>query len=89
MNTFHTIINNDSNIEWLITLNSNSDIDECKLMSPCSDVCTNIEGSYQCSCPAGYSLFVANGTQGHLIPPPEDGNYAGDVYQLNHTCVRK
>ena len=30
-------------------------IDECS-MSPCSDVCTNTDGSFECSCPDGMEL---------------------------------
>ncbi|CAG5134450.1 unnamed protein product, partial [Candidula unifasciata] len=63
-------------------------IDECQTMRPCNHTCTNKEGSFECSCLAGYSLFVFNGTQRHFIPPTEDGTHAGDVYQINHTCVR-
>ena len=31
-----------------------SDIDECKTSNPCQQNCKNTEGSYQCSCQAGY-----------------------------------
>lgn len=32
------------------------DIDECSSSDPCEQVCTNSEGSYECSCDPGYSL---------------------------------
>ena len=44
------------------------DIDECSGM-PCDYICTNTEGSYQCSCPYGYLVNPWNpsGCVGELI----------------------
>ncbi|KAK6132232.1 hypothetical protein DH2020_034015 [Rehmannia glutinosa] len=30
------------------------DINECEKMDPCEGICTNLEGSYSCSCPKGF-----------------------------------
>ena len=30
------------------------DIDECGAFDPCEQVCTNTDGSYECSCEDGY-----------------------------------
>ena len=32
------------------------DVDECQVDDPCSQLCTNTKGSYECSCVAGYEL---------------------------------
>lgn len=32
------------------------DVDECQADDPCSQLCTNTKGSYDCSCVAGYEL---------------------------------
>ena len=38
-----------------------SDIDECSLVPrPCHDVCTNLEGSYTCSCTEGFKIGQSN-----------------------------
>ena len=38
---------------------NNTDIDECATDNGgCEHTCTNMEGSFGCSCPAGYSLTV-------------------------------
>lgn len=43
----------------LTTINAASlDIDECTIMNGgCDTHCTNSEGSYECSCSAGYALM--------------------------------
>lgn len=33
-----------------------SDIDECKESNKCQQNCTNIDGSFQCTCATGYAL---------------------------------
>lgn len=34
-----------------------TDIDECSLATtPCDQECTNLDGSFQCTCRPGYSL---------------------------------
>lgn len=56
----------------------------------CSQICTNSVGSYNCSCnQPGYVLFDVDGRSGYTIQSPDDGNRAGDVYHLGHSCVRK
>ncbi|XP_065923868.1 uncharacterized protein [Magallana gigas] len=70
------------------------DIDECTADSPknggCSQICTNSVGSYTCSCDQpGYVLFDVDGRSGYTIQSPDDGNKAGDVYHLGHSCVRR
>jgi Calcium-binding EGF domain len=35
------------------------DVDECALQEPCEQKCTNTDGSYKCSCVAGY-VKIAN-----------------------------
>jgi hypothetical protein len=35
---------------------SSLDIDECILFGPCGHLCSNTEGSFQCSCMDGYRL---------------------------------
>ena len=32
------------------------DIDECDHFSPCDQICSNTEGSFNCSCNEGYEL---------------------------------
>ena len=38
------------------------DIDECSGYHECDHNCTNIEGSYECSCDPGYELQSDNST---------------------------
>ena len=35
---------------------SYKDIDECERFSPCNQICTNTDGSFECSCNAGFQL---------------------------------
>lgn len=66
------------------------DIVECDTDNGgCSHNCTNSPGSYTCSCPTGYLLYEEDGFQGFYIPQGETGIMEGDVYHINHTCVRK
>ena len=51
--------------QWPITLSCPlyADINECALgISGCTDVCTNIVGSYYCTCQTGYELTNDNHT---------------------------
>ena len=32
------------------------DVNECELYSPCDQECTNLPGSFECSCGEGYEL---------------------------------
>ena len=36
------------------------DVDECEILSPCSQFCTNLYGSFKCSCDRGWVLFVSS-----------------------------
>ncbi|XP_041364262.1 uncharacterized protein LOC121379679 [Gigantopelta aegis] len=76
------------------TLNANkhncNDIDECTTDNGgCSQTCTDSDGGYSCSCSDGYTLYTQNGTEGYHIPPAETGRLPGDLFHLNHSCVRK
>ena len=42
-------------------LSSYKDIDECQRFSPCDQICTNTDGSFECSCKIGFQL--QNATQ--------------------------
>lgn len=64
-----------------------ADVNECA-MNICNQNCNNSVGSYKCICYEGYTLYTSNGTNGFYIPAGEDGLKRGDVYQINHTCVR-
>ena len=50
---------------------------------------TNNGEDYICGCKRGYILFTEDGLNGHNISSSETGMTPGDVYYLNHTCVRK
>ena len=64
-------------------------------MSPCDQpngagLCAeDPDGTYTCSCAEGYVLFTADGTEGFTIPDNEDGTRDGDMFRLDHTCVRE
>ncbi|XP_021378486.1 sushi, von Willebrand factor type A, EGF and pentraxin domain-containing protein 1-like [Mizuhopecten yessoensis] len=67
-----------------------SDINECDVnKGGCSQKCNDNAGAYRCSCDQpGYVLFSEDGTSGYYIPNTETGLMSGDIYHLNHTCVR-
>ena len=65
------------------------DINECRGKSGCNQMCTNLIGSYYCSCNTGYVLYSQNGTSDYWIPPVETGTYLGDTFYIDHTCVGK
>ena len=69
-----------------------TDIDECapnKGKGGCSGTCENAAPFYNCKCSNGYVLFTENGTMNRFIAAGETGLRQGDVYYINHTCVRK
>ena len=55
------------------------DMDECKLYSPCDQECTNLPGSFECSCKAGYVLHVDGTT---CI-----GERVASTYNTVYTCL--
>ncbi|CAH1794302.1 unnamed protein product [Owenia fusiformis] len=70
-----------------------TDINECAQVNPiaqmgCSQTCNNIPGSYYCSCFNGYVLYDSPGISSINLANSEDGLREGDVYYINHTCVR-
>ncbi|KAK7507523.1 hypothetical protein BaRGS_00001458, partial [Batillaria attramentaria] len=66
-----------------------NDINECATDNGgCEHNCANSDGSYECSCRQGYSLFVSDGTEGFFLAPNEDGMRPGDVRRFNHSCVQ-
>ena len=40
-----------------------ADIDECAVESPCQHICTNTDGSYECSCNHGYVVNISDPTE--------------------------
>ncbi|KAK8642885.1 hypothetical protein V6N13_012210 [Hibiscus sabdariffa] len=49
--------------------NGCQDIDECETLKPCSGICHNLPGSYNCSCPEG---LVGDGRKNGTICSPKD-----------------
>ena len=57
----HTIVGVINTPPHFIALCSITDVDECKTSNgQCDDICTNTDGSYQCSCHDGYTLAKDN-----------------------------
>ncbi|KAK3089225.1 hypothetical protein FSP39_001900 [Pinctada imbricata] len=66
------------------------DINECTMDNGgCSDMCTNAVPGYQCTCNSGYELYAYPGFNNISLSGAETGEMQGDVYYINHTCVRK
>ena len=51
--------------------------------------CVNADGSYMCTCGAGYQLFAYDGFNGFHTRSEENGLKPGDILRINHTCVGK
>ena len=49
--------------------------------------CKNEDGSYMCTCEAGYELFAYDGFNGVNTRSGENGLKPGDVVRINHACV--
>lgn len=45
----------------MILISSFSDINECEISNSCRGICTNLPGSFNCSCPVGYGGDPYNG----------------------------
>lgn len=69
----------------------NIDINECTPNGghgPCQQMCTNSNGSYYCSCPAGYSLsgYSCNGkSEGHFSPFNISAHFK--IHLIVFTCM--
>ena len=67
-----------------------TDIDECAYNSgQCDHSCVDTNGSYNCTCNFGYSLYEYNGFQGLNLQPGEDGSKPWHSYHIGHSCVCK
>ncbi|KAH9512414.1 hypothetical protein Btru_039489 [Bulinus truncatus] len=64
------------------------DIDECLNTSLCNHICTNLNGSYACTCSPGFDLSVSNGATGFFLPNDDNDTKSGHKYIVKHTCVR-
>ena len=78
----------------LINYSFLADIQECgNSPSPCDpnygSCDENPAGGYTCRCEEGYVLFTGDGTEGFELALTEDGLRKGDIYRIDHTCVRK
>lgn len=49
-------IGNEHKIAFLAFDSFNKDVDECDRFLPCDQLCTNSDGSFQCSCHTGYRM---------------------------------
>lgn len=68
-----------------------TDIKECAVSNGgCSGECINdSDGSYSCSCGAGYELYAYPDFNNISLADGETGTRAGDKIRINHTCVSK
>ncbi|KAJ8309937.1 LOW QUALITY PROTEIN: hypothetical protein KUTeg_011802 [Tegillarca granosa] len=65
-------------------------INECEVNNGgCSQNCTDEIPGYFCTCQMGYELYMHDGFNNISLAKGEDGKREGDVYYINHTCVRK
>ena len=63
---------------------------ECNIDNAgCDHTCTDVPGGYQCTCFNGYDLYTQDRTANFSLRLTENGLLDGDVYYINHTCVRK
>ncbi len=65
----------------LILMTCTLDINECKGVNDCQQLCTNMEGSYSCSCTQGFDLAE----DGRSCT----GNYKGGKRHLNYSLQHK
>ena len=56
-----------------------TDINECTLLNPCEQLCTNTLGSFSCGCNGGYRLAgngrLCNGTKNQITHKHHYNNY--------------
>ena len=63
---------------------------ECNIDNAgCDHTCTDVPEGYQCTCFNGYDLYTQDRTANFSLRLTENGLLDGDVYYINHTCVRK
>lgn len=69
------------------------DINECTAnggLGPCDQACANTLAGYTCRCDVnGYTLYTGDGFNNISLAKGETGMKDGDVYRIDHTCVRK
>lgn len=53
--------------DFICTVLTFVDINECSEMAPCSQGCENMNGSYKCYCLQGYRLGTGNTCLGKLV----------------------
>lgn len=82
-----------SQVSLMLTLNTQcflSDVDECiPSLNVCDQLCTNTQGSYECSCMAGYELYKSAGFNDLELYDGENGNAPWHTFYIDHSCVCK